>query len=54
MVGLAFSVAFGQCYHVACMGGSVDKYGRKVMIIRSGIGIAISNFGLALPLQPGR
>lgn len=46
--GVAFSASFVISAIMSPVWGALaDKYGRKVMIIRSGIGIAISYFGLA-------
>lgn len=46
--GIAFSASFVISAAMSPVWGALaDKYGRKVMIIRSGIGIAISYFGLA-------
>ena len=46
--GVAFSASFVISSIMSPVWGALaDKYGRKVMIIRSGIGIAMSYFGLA-------
>lgn len=50
--GIAFSASFIMSAVMSPVWGALaDKYGRKVMIVRSGIGIAISYFGLAFAVS---
>lgn len=51
--GIAFSASFVISSIMSPVWGALaDKYGRKVMIIRSGIGIATCYFGLAFAVAP--
>lgn len=51
--GIAFSASFVISATMSPVWGALaDKYGRKVMIIRSGIGIACCYFGLAFATNP--
>ncbi len=50
--GIAFSASFVISSIMSPIWGALaDKYGRKIMIIRSGIGIACSYFGLAFAVS---